>query len=106
MMTGDTAGGARPPRTGDADNAAVTSAGRMRRQWITALLSRNACGSEPPGRCPTYVSGIGRGRRSASIATKVNTARVTWLVSSPSRLRRHASTAMRIEVRPTEATSA
>ena len=46
-------------------------------------------------------SGTGRGRRFSSIATNVNKAWVTLIVSSLSRARRHASIWMRIEDRPT-----
>jgi hypothetical protein len=49
---------------------------------------------------PFVQAGKGRERRSSSIATNVNVARVTRFVSSPALSRLHASTAMRIDERP------
>src|SRR5215203_5141631 len=54
----------------------------------------------------SYPGGNGRGREPLSIATKVKTASVTLICSSPSRERRQASTWNFMDVRPVEIRSA
>ena len=64
--------------------------------------AEHGSGGQGVGLGPGGGGGRGRGRRRSSMATKTNTPEVTLAMSSECRGRRHASIAMRMEVRPVE----